>query len=155
MSDEDEFDPQQSEEFKALTQKGISTLHQSKGLQTHKRYKTVYIAFKRYLIKFCPEFLNDKDNNTVKFEDFNINPPVTFFPWFGCLHEFFTSRQIDSRKNNADALVHRKSLAMVLTCVNHIYKSKGSVHPVVELNKCKEFVQGHANEVGTKRKNCE
>ena len=154
-NDEDgAYDPRQTEAFKALTSKGIGTSRNSLGLQSHKRYGSVYIAFKRFLVRFCPEYLNNLDNDKVEFAHFNIST-THFFPWFGCLNEFFTTRKTYSRKKDEEKPVHKKTLAMVLTCVNHIYESKAIPHPFSVLLECKKIIQGFANEVGTMKKNCE
>ena len=71
------------------------------------------------------------------------------------MNEFFTTRKTDSRKKDEEKLVHKKTLAMVLTCVNHIYQSKAIPHPYAVQLECKNFIKGFANEVGTKRKNCD
>ena len=76
MSEEvegDLYDARQSEQFKALTSKGISTSRSNLGLQSHIRYGSIYMAFKRFLIQYCPEFLHNLDNDTVEFVHFNIS----------------------------------------------------------------------------------
>jgi hypothetical protein len=142
-NDEDgAYDPRQTEAFKALTSKGIGTSRNSLGLQSHKRYGSVYIAFKRFLVRFCPEYLNNLDNDKVEFAHFNIST-THFPPWFGCLNEFFTTRKTDSRKKDEEKPVHKKkTLAMVLTCVNHIYESKAIPHPFSVLLECKNIYSG-------------
>ena len=106
-----------SETLRALTSRGNIIARKSLGLESKKRYGSIYIALKRFLNQYFPEFLNDRDCKRMKsFDDFNITPDHTL-PWEGCLKEFFTSRQYDSRKlkKGFEILVHKKSMALNMT----------------------------------------
>ena len=144
-----------SQTFSELSDIATSTSKKKTGDKTDARYRITYVALKRFLLQFQPHFVSSTETDNVHFDDFDVSPDHQF-PWDGCLKQFFASRREDSRKEaNGDHLVHKKTMALNLSAINNLYKYK-KIQMSQEIHEeCTDFIKGHANEVGTKRKNNE
>jgi len=152
--EEENNDPRNNTAFRQMSKLAEESSNHSLQPKSQIRYKSCMKALKNHLAAYNPEFLNNNDCSNVEESDFNFEEEM---PWEVCLQAFLGSRKFDSRKlaKGEHYLVHKKTLAQNVTVINRLYETQKIAMSVDVHSKVTKMIQGHANELGTKRKNCE